>query len=444
MNASPKVVIIGGGGAGLTAAHELKVRGYDIVVIERERTFGGKARSGIVPETWPNKDIIGLPTEHGFRFFPGFYRHLPRTMAQIPCGSGKFVINNLVDMTQAAYARAGQPYFRIPTKSPGRIRDLVRGLRQFVNNPSLRLTIEESTFAVIQLLKAMSTCDERREAQLDNVSWWDYMLADQMSEAYRSVVVNGLTQNFVAMDAEKSSTKSVINILARLLNDLMTTGHTMDRILNGPTSEVWIEPWQRYLERNVPGQGRVELLSETEVSALRFDAGKNRITGLLTKEKPLELQNALYIAAVPIEAMILILKNPDTSPDLVEHSPSLKLLFEPTLQVNWMSGIQYYLRDDIPMFPGHVVHLSSSWALTSISQNQFWRRKLDGYGTGKARGVVSAIISDWFKPGNGGKWPARASDADCADQVAAETLAEIRANVCRNQGADLDPSDILG
>ena len=63
-------------------------------------------------------------------------------------------------------------------------------------------------------------------------------------EGYRTVVINGLTHNFVAMDARLSSTKSVTNILARLLNDLTMPGHTVDRILNGPTSEVWIDPWR--------------------------------------------------------------------------------------------------------------------------------------------------------------------------------------------------------
>ena len=29
-----------------------------------------------------------LPAEHGFRFFPGFYRHLPDTMKRIPPGGG--------------------------------------------------------------------------------------------------------------------------------------------------------------------------------------------------------------------------------------------------------------------------------------------------------------------------------------------------------------------
>ena len=38
-----------------------------------------------------------LPAEHGFRFFPGFYRHLPDTMRRIPVdGRADGVAGNLV------------------------------------------------------------------------------------------------------------------------------------------------------------------------------------------------------------------------------------------------------------------------------------------------------------------------------------------------------------
>jgi len=443
MSVKPKVVIIGGGVAGLTAAHELKIRNYDVMVLERQPDFGGKARSALVPTTYSNADIVGFPTEHGFRFFPGFYRHLPRTLAQIPCGHGKFVINNLVTVKQAAYAREGQPYFRIPTKNPDNIRELARTLRRFFSNPGLGLTAGETAIAVVKLLRAMSACNERREAEMDQIPWWDYMQADEMSEAYRNAVVNGLTQNFVAMDAKKSSTKSVINILCRLLNDLITPGDTMDRVLNGPTSEVWIEPWRQYLKRDISNQGHVDLCNGRKVRSLHFNARTNRITGLSMNSGPdLELPDAVYIAAAPIESMIQIVKNSDTV--LLEHSPSLKLLLDPVLQINWMSGIQYYLREEETMFPGHIVYLNSNWALTSISQNQFWKKKIDQYGSGKIKGVVSVIISDWFMAGNGGKWPGTASEADSAEQIAAETLAEIRANISRNRGVDLNPNNIAG
>ena len=78
-----KVVILGGGVAGLSAAHELVARGFEVEVYEKLDAFGGKARS------LDNKGsgVDGrrdLPGEHGFRFFPGFYRNLPDTMKRIP------------------------------------------------------------------------------------------------------------------------------------------------------------------------------------------------------------------------------------------------------------------------------------------------------------------------------------------------------------------------
>jgi len=45
------VAVLGGGVAGLSAAHELAERGYDVTVYEKKDMFGGKARSLSVPNT---------------------------------------------------------------------------------------------------------------------------------------------------------------------------------------------------------------------------------------------------------------------------------------------------------------------------------------------------------------------------------------------------------
>src|SRR5437016_13277566 len=80
---SMRVAVLGGGVGGLSAAHELIERGFEVSVYERNQVLGGKARSLAVPNTGTGgrKD---LPGEHGFRFFPAFYRHLPDTMMRIP------------------------------------------------------------------------------------------------------------------------------------------------------------------------------------------------------------------------------------------------------------------------------------------------------------------------------------------------------------------------
>jgi len=101
----PKVVILGGGVAGMSAAHELAERGLQVEVHEMRAVPGGKARSIWVPGsgTGGRED---LPGEHGFRFFPGFYKHLPDTMRRIPFpGNVNGVADNLVQATRFQIAR---------------------------------------------------------------------------------------------------------------------------------------------------------------------------------------------------------------------------------------------------------------------------------------------------------------------------------------------------
>src|SRR3954470_14632869 len=102
-----KVIVIGGGVAGMTAAHELASRpGFEVVVFELRSIPGGKARSmDAIAGTGGRR---ALPGEHGFRFFPGFYRHVPDTMSRIPFqGQPQGVFDNLVTSTQMQIAREG-------------------------------------------------------------------------------------------------------------------------------------------------------------------------------------------------------------------------------------------------------------------------------------------------------------------------------------------------
>src|SRR5258706_10381746 len=108
-----KVVILGGGVAGMSAAHELVERGFEVVVCERKKIPGGKARSiaadntssgwtpspGKTPRSPRTAALPALPGEHGFRFFPGFYRHVVDTMARIPFNGGS-PAPKLVDTTE--------------------------------------------------------------------------------------------------------------------------------------------------------------------------------------------------------------------------------------------------------------------------------------------------------------------------------------------------------
>ena len=52
-----KVIVLGGGVAGMSAAHELVERGFDVVVLESGDIAGGKARS--IPVIHEGEDTSG-------------------------------------------------------------------------------------------------------------------------------------------------------------------------------------------------------------------------------------------------------------------------------------------------------------------------------------------------------------------------------------------------
>lgn len=116
--ARQSVAVLGGGVAGLTAAHELAERGFAVTVYER-RALGGKARSMDVPNS-AKGNRKPLPGEHGFRFIPGIYHNLPDTMRRIPFpGNANGVWDNLAAPREMSFARTGREDIRMPIPWPG-------------------------------------------------------------------------------------------------------------------------------------------------------------------------------------------------------------------------------------------------------------------------------------------------------------------------------------
>ena len=419
-----KVIVLGGGIAGMSAAHELIERGFQVEVFERKAIPGGKARSIAAsgpsggPSPFAPKSLttrtVGppLPGEHGFRFFPGFYKHVIDTMARIPYNGGS-VAQNLVDTTEAKVASFDRPSFVLPVEFPRTPEDLKVDVFAVIAllSGQVGVALDEGLFFATKMWQFLTSCEERRLVEYERTNWWDFIEAGLRSAAYQKYFGNAITRSLVAAKARRASTKTIGDIFVQLVFEILLPGVAADRVLNGPTSDVWIHPWLRYLQE----QGVVYHLN-ADVRAIHCDRGVVRGATVAVGSGLREVTGDYFIGALPVERMAELV-----SPALLKWDPSLANLNELTEYVEWMNGIQFYLTEDLPIVNGHAIYIDSPWALTSVSQAQFWREfDLTRYGDGRVRGILSVDISDFDVKGLNGKEAQHCSRQEIALEVWAQ------------------------
>jgi 15-cis-phytoene desaturase len=403
---APRVIVIGGGVAGLTVAHELAERGLGVDVYEARPKFGGKARSQPVPETGTS-GRRDLPGEHGFRFYPRFYRHVIDQMTRIPVGS-RTVADALKPTTEAAIAMIDEDtWYRFSRKKLTTPYSILETLEIFFQN--LDFDAQDVTVFGAKLLQFATACDARRLAEYEQVSWWTFLEADQCSEKFQRQL-RGIPRMMVAMDAQRGSARTIGVISVQLLRDFSFTGMQNDRTLGGPTTQMWIDPWLEHL-----GSMGVGLHDGQPIDG--FDVAGGRIAGVRLRTGR-RITADHYVLAVPMEAAIGLLTT-----ELGALDPQLERLRCAPVNdlVSWMCGIQYFLYEDVPLVRGHLFFPDSPWALTAVSQPQFWRdlglfRRV--YGDGTVGGLISVDISDWGTPGKLVPKPAKeCTRQEIADEV---------------------------
>jgi uncharacterized protein with NAD-binding domain and iron-sulfur cluster len=402
------VAVLGGGVGGLSAANHLAERGFDVTVYEAGDRVGGKARSNTVPGTGDP----GWPGEHGFRFFPGFYRHVVDTMAGIPEGDGT-VADNLVATERTLVASMHGEDYVASTETPASPREWLDALTP---GRASEIPPGEAAFFAERMLELLTSCEARRADELDAETWWNYLEADRMSESFRRLVRS--TQSLVALRADRASARTVGRIYLQLLRGTLDPGLDAERILDAPTSEAWIVPWRRHLER-------LGVTVETDAPATALHVERGDVAGVEVAGHG-QVTADHYVAAVPVEAMVDLLDD-----DLRSAAPELSGVEQ--LDTAWMNGLQFYLPEDVPVVAGHEILADSPWALTAISQAQFWDLDLRERTDGDVAGVLSVIISDWEPPGIHHEKPAR----ECsAEEIAEEVWAQLRAHLDGVEGAE--------
>ncbi len=296
----------------MTAAHELVERGFEVTVYERDTDWesaahrfpcavGGMAKSqwglrkgsdaaGKAPERTKRssssppgtssdvlqgdaliaqagvaqpgaavKDI--LPGEHGFRFFPGFYRHVFDTMRRIPLsrpGTGenegpydrpiRSVYDNLVPTAASGMGLEGNgrnyalEFPRTPPQSAREVLDLLGG---FLRGAGYNLR-DISKFT-LKLFQYMTSSNLRRREQYETISWWDFIEGESFSQPMRHDL-DVAPAILGALVARKSDARTQGSVSVQLILDQYGGGERTDALLNGPTTDAWFKPWRDYLK----------------------------------------------------------------------------------------------------------------------------------------------------------------------------------------------------
>ncbi|MFC7447277.1 hydroxysqualene dehydroxylase [Rhodococcus daqingensis] len=413
-NRGNRVAIFGGGMSGLVAAHELIERGFEVHVFDARQEMGGKARSFGVPGS-QSAGRRELPAEHGFRFFPGFYRNVPDSMRRIPFeGNSDGVLGNLRDITGlldddgfggAASIGPGRsvagflpvdlaalrPTDRGRLADPRYLADVVgQAAALLIGVPADRLPFELADFGRCVAAYVTSSA-ERRHTQWDKISWWDFLGAGDKSTFFQDAVAKTTSVGLVAVKPQVCSVSSAGNIVEAFVWNLLVPLPGPDdafgaRLLNGPTSEVWITPWVRELTRlGVRFHGgqalhSLETAGATISGARLIDAGETVHT----------MDADFYVSAIPIDRAVGLLR---TTP-LLRLDPSLDAIKE--LTVEWMNGLMIYLRRPLEAAKGPIGVLDHPWSISAIAQSQAWNRTIaEQYGDGTVSDIVSVDISNW-------------------------------------------------
>lgn len=444
------VAIFGGGVAGLSAAHELIRLGYRVDVYERSATLGGKAQSQSVAGTAAGSRL-DLPGEHGFRFYPSFYRYLILTMSEIPLDPDKLdgpkVADNLHPCDEAGFGAAdGGGLRKMLRREPRSFFDLAATLSLFFED--LRVSPLDAGRFGKKMLRYLSSCRARRDKDFEAISWWQYVDGDSYEPKFQKYL-RSVPRIMVAMDPRSGSARTIGNISMQLIVDYGKDGVNNDRTLIGPTTDKWIRPWQAFLER----QGVAFHLGQG-ITRFDFDEEAGRITGAHVAGQSEPVKADYYLLAAPLEVAVGLVTDEMGEREGLDRlrkirdmgladSSGIVSLDDPKM-TDWMVGIQFYLREDVPLVRGHVFFPDSPWALSVISQAQFWGLSGEGhfrdrFGSGDTGGILSVDVSAWNVPGILYNKPAK----QCTrEEIRAEVWAQLKAGL-NGGGRTLLTDDLL-
>lgn len=381
------------------------------------------------------------PGEHGYRFFPAFYRNLFHTMKRIPLfddkgrETGRTAYDNLV-ATEALLLVPfeGQGAVEVPRRRIHTIEGLRRVLRGLYER--LNFAYHDIALFEIRLFKFMTSCWQRRRQVAREHSWREYIGVADFSPQFQAFLLDA-PQALVAMNAEEIDARTHGNISVQLLLDQLGSGRQSDMTLNGPTTNAFLKPWKDYLKHHGVRffLGQLRGVTPTGDGRMAPVVGRSdRATvpaGATVGDAPIaegsyawEPTSDYYVLATPLEEAWRFVG--DLPVDQLDgelatlrrwydgvrreirdelgsdylwtpgHDIPRRADHHPVGPLRDFAGLQFYFNYALQMgASGHIYYVGTPWGLSSFNQPPFWRvrRVLERH---RYLAGISIDIGKWY------------------------------------------------
>jgi len=516
----PTVAVLGAGIAGLTAAHELAERGFVVTVYEArhdERNGLGTEPAGTYPpvklgglaasqystvgthdgsqaELRPFPGRRGQPRapgravagEHGFRFFPAFYLHtwdlfqripvyqLSQTAGGTACWTptSRTVYDNVRRVVTKGTTVDGGPNLVFPSELPRSPAEFLGTLDELA---TLGFTPSDVATYLSRLLRYLATSPLRRARELQNVSAYDFLVGHDGKTGINQffytprcdALLRQMPRILVALDSFWGDARTNMSTYLQLYLNMDRRDNKADGVLNGPTTESWLDHWYRHLAAlgvrfvhnaatcldppafdptqppHLRPRAQITFADGTRVtpdytvvavdapaaeyitSALRAGGTGGTVAGL----------DGFTTSPPPPEGPL----QPDTTRPQRRRNPySMDELGRvPWDRFQTLCGIQYYFDTEFQLLRGHMLLTGTEWALSSINQTGLWEKRpildRDGHIS-----VLSVDIGDFNTPSSHlvDEFGRGKAARDCtADEIAAEVWRQITSALTSDAGS---------
>jgi hypothetical protein len=246
-----EVIIIGGGIAGLTAAHELLLQNYKVTLLERNADVGGIAR------TYQNEKNKTCPYEYSWRAFGSWYQNVYQLMKQIPYNNHETVYDKL-------------------TILQGGKKTCDKKIPEYQNTFS-KLPYSDILKTMPLLIQYVSSCDERNIRNFSGIGLRDYIKEKKASTKAENLI-GKIVGPYLGFDYHNASVYDLLYGFEMMANN--SDSQYNFNILSLPTNHAWFEPWIRFLQKK-----GLKCYTQTEVKSIHLNDEGTQIKNIVVNQK---------------------------------------------------------------------------------------------------------------------------------------------------------------